>query len=261
MKHSACETRSEPVVSVLMPTRNSAKTLRLALDALVGCSAIREILIADGGSQDQTLDIIRTYDSERVRLLSEMDTGLYDGVNRLVPFITGSYVLFMNSDDIANCEYICAAVQALSESKCDYVFGDIVYGADFRRPRFEAPPKVFKACQLMPFPHVSLVMGAALFNEVGYFDVRYKIAADLDFINRLMALSTRGLYLRMAAATCAADGLSSGNKQVRESWRIAVRHGRHPLAAAATALAVYVYRSCVIPLRRSLAPGEKRARP
>lgn len=257
MMRSGCETRHEPVVSVLMPTRNSAQTLQRALDALVDCTSVKEVLIADGGSQDQTREIIRTYDSQRVRLLSEADEGLYDGVNKLIEHISGRFVVFMNSDDIANCEYICAAVRTLSDSGCDYVYGDIVYGEDCRRPRFDAPPKVFKACQLMPFPHVSLVMGAALFKTVGQFDVRYKIAADLDFINRLMALSSRGLYLPMAAATCAADGLSSGNKQVRESWQIAVRHGRNRLAAAATALAVYVYRACVLPMRRRLAFGEK----
>jgi glycosyltransferase involved in cell wall biosynthesis len=261
MNEQASSDRTDPVVSVLMPTRNSARTLRQALDALVACELVKEILIADGGSTDQTLEIIRAYDPERVRLLSEKDKGLYDGVNKLMPFIRGDYVVFMNSDDVASCTYIREAVRLLSESRGDYVFGDIVYGAELRRPRFEVPPAVFKACQLMPFPHVSLVMGTPLFKAIGDFDPRYKIAADLDFINRLMARSNRGVYLRMAAATCAADVLSSGNKQVRESWHVAVRHGRHPLKAAATALAVYVYRSCVLPLRRGLSAGEQPTQP
>lgn len=250
----------EPLVSVLMPTRNSANTLQMSLDALVECSVIKEVLIADGGSKDQTLEIIRTYDSRRVRLLSERDMGLYDGVNRLISSITGRYVMFMNSDDIANCGYICEAVRLLSESRCDYVFGDIVYGNDIRRPRFKVPPSVFKARQLMPFPHVSLVMETLFFNKVGQFDTKYKIAADLDFINRVLVLSSRGHYLQMVAANCAADGLSSGNKQVRESWQIAVRHGRSPLRAAITALAVYVYRCLVTFIRTTLVTGKGRTR-
>lgn len=258
MNHKWGKDCLEPSVSVLMPTRNSAKTLRQALDALVSCAVVKEILIADGGSTDQTLEIIRSYDEARVRLLSVKDSGLYDGVNHLIPYITGSHVVFMNSDDIANCEYICTAVRLLSGDQCDYVFGDIVYGSAARRPRFVAPPAVFTPSQLMPFPHVSLVMGAKLFRTIGLFDVQYKIAADLDFINRLMARSSRGTYLEMSAANCAADGLSSGNAQVRESWRIAVRHGRNPLKATVTALAVYAYRRCVLPLREALLANRSR---
>lgn len=257
IERNGCTPHLEPVVSVLMPTRNSAKTIKKALDVLVECKLIKEILIADGGSEDETQEIIRTYNCELVKILSVMDGGLYDGVNKLIPFITGRYVIFMNSDDIANCEYIDAAIQELEKFKYDYIFGHIIYGTEIRLPRFLEPPILYKPRQLMPFPHVSLVMGVDLFKKVGLFNEKYRIAADLDFINRLMKLSNKGMYLKMVAAICAANGLSSGNKQVYESWLIAMRHGRSVLRSTAVAIAVYFFRNCLIPYRKFLQVKKK----
>lgn len=45
-------------VSVLMPTLNSAKTVSAALDALVQCDEVKEVLVADGGSLDRTISIV-----------------------------------------------------------------------------------------------------------------------------------------------------------------------------------------------------------
>ena len=245
-----CLTTQSASVSVLMPTRNSSLTLIKALDALVSCDTIKEILIADGGSEDQTLKLISTYDSARVKVMSRGDNGLYDGVNKIIPHVTGQYVLFMNSDDVVNCEYVQAAVCLLADSDYDYVFGDIVYGGLLRQPRFTTPPKPFKPAQLMPFPHVSLMMGAELFKKIGTFDTGYRIAADLDFINRLISITSNGKYLPKIAAVCGPDGLSSGSKQVYESWQIAIRHGRHPIAATLTAAAVYAYRGLFLSARQ-----------
>lgn len=241
--------RERPVVSVLVPTFNSGVTVKGALDALVACPAVKEVLIADGGSRDRTLEILRSYDGDRVKIISTSDKGLYDGANKLLAHITGRYVLFMNSDDIANAEYIEGAITLLTKGH-DFVFGDIIYGGKLRQPRFTKPPKFYKAIQLMPFPHVSLIMGADLFRAVGSFDLRYKIAADLDFVNRLLAMTSNGVYLSKPAASCEPNGLSSGNKQVYESCHIAVKHGRSPIVAGATALAVYFYRKTVIPVRK-----------
>ncbi len=239
-------------ISVVMPTRNSELTICKCLDALVLCKDVTEILIADGNSEDRTLALISEFDSAKVKVISSRDKGLYDGVNKLIPYITGQYVFFMNSDDIVNSDYVHSAVSVLGDRTYDYVFGDIVYDNFVRKPRFEAPPKTFRPFQLMPFPHVSLIMDADLFRKVGGFDLRYKIAADLDYINRLMSLTNRGKYLPIIAAVCSPNGLSSGNEHVYEAWQVAVRHGRNPIAASLTALAVYVYRCFFLPAKRMI---------
>lgn len=239
----------QPKITVLMPTFNSAKTLRYSLDALLTSPYICEVLIADGGSTDQTITIVDDYRPGRVKLLSRKDAGLYDGTNKLIPYISGDFVQFMNSDDIARPHYVEVALQHLLAHTCDFVFGNIRYGEKTKRARYQNLARLRGICQRMPFPHVSLIMSAVLFRRIGYFDTRFRVAADLDFINRLLLVTKHGKYVDEIAADCADDGLTSQNTQVWESMDLAVKHGRNRWQAFAMAASIAIYRTIASQLK------------
>lgn len=61
-------------ISVIIPTYNSADTIQACLDSVLSQSfADYEIIIMDGMSEDNTLDIIRNYGDERIRVYSQKD--------------------------------------------------------------------------------------------------------------------------------------------------------------------------------------------
>lgn len=197
----------------------------------------------------EQFQLFQSYRGRKVRLISTSDNGLYDGINKAISYISGKFVLFMNSDDVASCLYIRQAATVLVNSSCDYIYGNIEYGNIIRKPRFCSPSSAVGVFQRMPFPHVSLMMKVQIFKKVGLFDTQYRIASDLDFVNRLLAMSRNGKYLDLVAARCSLGGLSSGNKQVFESLRVAIKHGRNPLCALIVALGVYAFRRIVLPIR------------
>lgn len=59
-----------------------------------------EYIIVDGNSNDGTVDIIKRYDSDITKWISEPDTGIYNAMNKAVRIADGEYCIFMNAGDV-----------------------------------------------------------------------------------------------------------------------------------------------------------------
>ena len=73
------------MVSIIVATYNSDKTLRQALDSVLNQSYQDwECIVVDGASKDSTIDIVKEYVSKdsRFRYISEPDNGIYDAFNK-----------------------------------------------------------------------------------------------------------------------------------------------------------------------------------
>ena len=79
-------------ISIVTATYNSGKTLCDTLESVLGQDyADFEHLIIDGGSKDDTLDIVRRYEPRyrgRLRWISERDRGIYDAMNKGIAMAT-----------------------------------------------------------------------------------------------------------------------------------------------------------------------------
>ena len=80
-------------VSVIIPTLNEESCLPITLDALAGQSALREVLVVDGGSQDATIDI-----ASRKATLIRSDRGRAIQMNTGARSATGEILLFLHAD-------------------------------------------------------------------------------------------------------------------------------------------------------------------
>jgi glycosyltransferase involved in cell wall biosynthesis len=106
-----------PLVSILMPTLNSERTIEMCLSAIRRQTIDRdlvEILIADGGSKDRTRDIARAHGAiilENPRVLPEY------GLNVAMTAARGHYGLMLGSDEVlANEASLATKVKLLSEN-------------------------------------------------------------------------------------------------------------------------------------------------
>ncbi len=86
-----------PLVSIVMATRNCARTLPCAIASIRQYGADRiELLICDAASTDGTVDLIRQAADWWV---SEPDRGVYDAMNKAVRHARGAFVYFLGADD------------------------------------------------------------------------------------------------------------------------------------------------------------------
>ena len=92
----------QPFFTIVIPTFNSAQTLKRSLDSVLGQGFTQlEILVIDGVSTDNTLDIIRTCSlkDNRLQYISEQDSGIYDAMNKGIKRASGDWIYFLGSDD------------------------------------------------------------------------------------------------------------------------------------------------------------------
>ncbi len=91
-----------PLVSIIIPTYNSAKTLSKCLDSLVNQTFQNfEVIILDGKSSDDTVSISLRYTDifKNIRLISERDKGIYHAMNKGIEMAKGEWLYFLGSDD------------------------------------------------------------------------------------------------------------------------------------------------------------------
>ena len=89
-----------PLISIITVTYNAAETIPTTIASVDSQTfSDYEHLIIDGKSSDSTLDVISNCPSDKRKVLSERDNGIYDAMNKGISIAKGKYLLFLNSGD------------------------------------------------------------------------------------------------------------------------------------------------------------------
>lgn len=183
-------------VSLITVTFNSAATLRHTIQSVLAQSYPNiEYIIVDGASMDDTIDIIREYESQfsgRMRWVSERDKGIYDAMNKGIRMATGDIIGMINSDDFYHrADVIAKVVEAFQNKTIQAVYGDV---------RFVNPDNLDKTVRyyssqnfsphlfrygFMP-AHPTFFTYRKYFDEFGYYKTDYRIAADYELLIRFL---------------------------------------------------------------------------
>ena len=180
-------------VSIITTSFNSASTIKDTIDSVLSQDYKNlEYIIADGGSNDGTVDILKSYEDPRIRWISEPDKGIYDGMNKGIQLATGEVVGILNSDDFyKNDSVISAVVNGFSDNHTEAVFGDV---------RFVNPDNLTRTVRyysskrftpgkfrfgFMP-AHPTFFTKKKWFDKLGYYQTDYKIAADYELLIRFL---------------------------------------------------------------------------
>lgn len=216
-----------PRVSVITVTRNLIQADReQAFVRAVNCVQAQggdgiEHLIQDGASDDGTLDLIdRTVGGlTNVKLLSEPDGGLYDGMNRAVARARGDYVLFLNSDDALASDDVLRRMQGeLARHDPDFAYGATASQDSQGRMSVSRRTSLDAVLQRMPFCHNSVLIRRSVFAGLGGHDLHYKVAADYDFVLRMVAAGSSGLRVDMAVSLFWTRGVSANDDTVATDY-------------------------------------------
>lgn len=121
------------IFSVITVCFNAGKTIERTIRSVADQTAFDEIeyIVVDGGSTDNTLQIIEKYQEKISVIISEPDEGIYDAMNKGFNACAGDYVCFLNADDVyfnsdtisnvrevfalSNPDFVCSNVQIIDE--------------------------------------------------------------------------------------------------------------------------------------------------
>ena len=117
-----------PLVSIVTPSYNQGRFIEETILSVIHQDYSNiEYIVMDGGSTDQTLDILRKY-GNRLAWYSERDKGQSDAINKGIRLAKGEILAYLNSDDTYLPGAITRAVRYLTAEHPDLPF---VYGEGY----------------------------------------------------------------------------------------------------------------------------------
>ena len=132
-------------ISVVTVCFNSAATIRGCIDS-VQAQTFREFehIIIDGGSSDETLEILENSGHSKMIIVSEKDEGIYHAMNKGVRLSSGDVIHFLNSDDYYANNSVLQKVHDAFLNNAEIVIGDVDYGTNGKPNvwRVSAPSKM-----------------------------------------------------------------------------------------------------------------------
>src|SRR5579862_4352732 len=100
-----------PLVSIVTPSYNQGRYLRRTIDSVLSQDYPHvEYLVFDGGSTDDSVDILKSY-GNRFFWIAQRDRGQTDAINQGLRRARGDILAYLNSDDILLPGAITAAVE------------------------------------------------------------------------------------------------------------------------------------------------------
>jgi len=125
--------KTNPLLSVIVPVYNVEAYLNKCLDSILAQSFINfEVICVNDGSTDGSLRILAEYAQKdgRIRVISQKNGGLVNARKAGAKYVSGDYVLCIDSDDWIESTYFEKMIEAAEETGADIVIADLYYVTD-----------------------------------------------------------------------------------------------------------------------------------
>jgi glycosyltransferase involved in cell wall biosynthesis len=191
-----------------------------------------EHVVIDGASTDGTLQLLHECLHDDAILVSELDCGMYDAINKGIVRSSGEIIGLMHSDDVyANKHVLAHVADIFADAEIDAVYGDVAF---FRPSTPEKLVRRYRSDLFNPErlawgwvpAHTALFLRRRVFEQYGFYKINYKIASDYEFMARIFRSKViRSKYLPNVLVHMRIGGVSTGG------WRNTVLLNQEVLRA------------------------------
>jgi glycosyltransferase len=224
-------------ISIITVCYNSQQTIADCINSIINQKVVNyEIVVIDGASKDNTIDIVNGYGNMIAKVIIEPDKGIYDAMNKGLSLATGDIIGILNSDDFYSRPDVLERVRScfIQNSDADGVYSDLVYVDKYDKQKVirtwkagHFNPKNFN-WGWMP-PHPTVFLKREVYQSVGNFNLQFRSAADYEFLLRACLKFGKKLhYLPGVVVHMRAGGLSNAslknrlkaNAEDRLAWKV-----------------------------------------
>ena len=185
---------TKPVISVIIPAYNAAKTIQETVMSVLNQSFSNlELIVINDGSQDSTLDVLSSIKDSRLQVFSSENSGVCMARNRGIELASGEFISFLDADDIWTLDKLEAQLTALQKnpqagvaySWVDYIdeYGNFFHQGNYININGSAYEKMLVQ-NILENGSNPLIRREAL-TEIGIFDESLTLAEDWDMWLRL----------------------------------------------------------------------------
>jgi hypothetical protein len=222
-----------PLVTVVTPSYNQGEFIRATIESVLSQNYPHvEYIIMDGGSTDQTADVVRDY-SSRLTFISEKDRGQSHAINKGFQLARGSLLAWLNSDDTYLPEAIHHGVAGFDRNPRP----GAVYGEGYLMDRqgnitsrfpCTEPPNIWKLVYISDYIlQQTVFFRKDVLDEVGYLDETLHYTMDWDILIRIAKkypLECITDYIGCLREYPEAKSFSGGKTRIRELHALLRRH-------------------------------------
>lgn len=196
------------LLSIIVATYNSGKTLRRALESIHTQSFQDwECIVVDGASKDNTLQIVEEYEKKdsRFRHISEPDTGIYDAFNKGWKMARGEWIHYLGDDDRLTPDGIKKLLSFPGLEKVEVVSGHC-YIEKIDGTVKENFSRGFYGC------HQGKLTRRSTLERFNGFDMQFRVLADKDLMLRMERSGVSIINVDTFVAYFAMNGISQNMK-------------------------------------------------
>ncbi len=223
-------------ISIITPVFNGAATLRGCLQSIDNQTFKNvEHIVIDAASTDATLAVVESCPAIHRRVMSEADTGIYDGMNKGLALVTGDIIGILNADDMyADDKVLQDVSEAFAEPGVDSCYGDLKYVDFFDTAK---TVRLWKSGSFKPEkfrwgwmpPHPTFFVRQRLYEQYGGFNLQLGTAADYELMLRFLLKhkSTTRYIPRVLVKmrNCGASNVTysrrmEANRMDRKAWAV-----------------------------------------
>jgi|ERR1035437_181162 glycosyltransferase involved in cell wall biosynthesis len=180
-----------PLVSVVTPSYNQGKYIEETIQSVLNQDYENiEYIIIDGGSSDNSVDIIKKHASKLAYWVSEPDKGQADAINKGFLKSKGEYICWLNSDDLFYPNFISSRIlQFQKHPDIDMIYGDVDQGPNpenswLRKGKQTSFRTILKTLDV-PIPQQSSIWKRKVLEKTGILDPQWHVLLDMDYFIRI----------------------------------------------------------------------------
>ncbi len=202
-----------PKISIITINKNNSSGLKRTIESVIyqkKCDF--EFIVIDGKSNDGSLDIIHEFSTSISFWRSELDSGIYNAMNKGASLASGDFLLFLNSGDIlySSDTLFLISEQIIQHVDSELISGDLhVVNHDGGTQYFRSPENPDVSFLLEKYlSHPSTLIKRAFFLINGGYDESFEIVGDYAFFY-LAIQKARYSKIDLIISTHYMDGVSN----------------------------------------------------
>lgn len=173
----------------------------------------KELIIVEGSETNFNYKLLnkKTNNNKNIKIFYLPNSSIYECLNFGIKKSSGDIINIMGDDDKYINEKLFENISNRFSFAVDYVYGDTIYENRGKKTRYYKSYSLMdKLLNLGYMPsHTSLFLKKKIYDHLGYYNVNFNIASDLDFFFRLFNYSKNYIYLDEVITVMSIGGTSN----------------------------------------------------